>query len=99
MKLTLPADYMNVVGFQKFQKALRPLASEVVEDRKYWVVRLKLQIFPLSIDIRKEDLLNVHFHCTFIRPMVLATGDVPVRWEFDTWKTPVGDAFVDQLGR
>lgn len=90
---------MNVVGFQKFQKALRPLSRELVEDHKCWVVRLKLQFFPLSIDIRKEDVLNVHFHCTFIRPMVFATGYVPVRWEFDTWKTPVGGAFVDQLGR
>ena len=91
-------DYMYVIVFKKVQKTLCPLAGELVEYHKCWVVRMELQLPSFSIDVGKENLLNVCLHCALIRPMVVAVCYMPIRRKVDSWKTPFGSALVDELG-
>ena len=91
-------DYMDVIVFKDLQKTLCPLTSELVEDRKCWVVRMELQVSSFSTDVGKEYLFNVCFHCALIRPVVVAVCYVPIGWEVDSWKAPFGSALVDELG-
>ena len=85
----------SLISSKEFRKSLCPLASELVKDHQCWVVRWKLQFFPLSTDVRKEDRFDVHFRSGLVWPMVIATCDVPIGWSVDARKTPFGGAFVD----
>ena len=62
-------DYMYVIVFKKVQKTLCPLASELVEYHKCWVVRMEIQLSSFSTDIGKDNLC---LHCALIRLMVVA---------------------------
>ena len=91
-------DYMYVILFKKVQKTLCPLASELVEYHKRWVVRMELQLSSFSTDVGKDNLLDVCLHCALIRPMVVAVGYMPIRRKVNSWKTSFGSALVDELG-
>ena len=43
-------DYMYVIVFKQVLKTLCPLANEVVEYYKCWVVRIELKLSSFSID-------------------------------------------------
>ena len=88
---------MDVIVLKEVQKTLCPLAVEFVKNHKCWVVRMELQLSSFSIDLGKENLLNVNFHCALIRPVVVAVCYMPIRQEVDSRKALFGNAFVDEL--
>ena len=79
-------------------QTLCPLTVEFVKNHKCWVVRMELQLSCFFVDVVKENLLDVSFHCAFVRPVGVAVCYMPSIQEIDSWKTQFSSALVEELG-